>query len=384
VHRYVEVDVRRSLLTAVAAGVLFCAALPSVAVAGAPYLEGIHDQATGATFVDGQPLVYWSNSDGLTQTITPGITGALTQIQMPCLADGTGTLTLRVDSASASGECGSDFWGKVAFVFSAPLPNVVAGTPFTISFDTGSSGTGVEYRTSPYSGGAAADHGNPIIGDGGSVSSFYVETFVAPGPTTTYGWSLASVPAGASTPVTLTAVTSFPGIWVVPDVSRNAAPNANIPLTYTLKLGSLPTWFTPTGMDCSAAVTNCAVANFSTGLNVSSLGLATTVTVHVQGTAAPTAGANGTSGQAGGNGCVAWTAGSGTETLCGAAQAALGVGAAAPTPSNPPTNLPTQPPTATLPLDASGTGGSLGLLLTSLVGFLVLVFAVRQFAAHRK
>jgi len=194
---------------------------------------------------------------------------------------------------------------------------------------------------------------------------------------------------------TLTAVTAFqavvsPGV-VSGDQSGMVSPDIPLDLNYTVTLGALPAWFTPTGIACSAqiATADCTIANFKTGLSATGDGTAMTVTVVVTGQASPAAADVGSSGTASGQGCVVNT----TEPLqdpiepqqeqvsiCSSATAGLAVAApiATPAPSI------TPPPTAT---DASGTSGDapvpwLAAALLALFCSLVLV-SVRRVGQRR-
>ncbi len=282
---------RSSLAAVVAAAVLF-ASLPGVALAKPVFVPGVFDQGVAGTPVDGGMGFYWSGSAGLTQTITPSHSGILTRVQMDCVADGGSMpVILRVGTSSATGYC-SDGSFYSDFIFGAPMPSVVAGTPFTMSIDTGGFGIGFSYSIVPYAGGGAADGGAAIeVGEPAvPLTSFAFMSYVLEPPTTTYTWNPTSVQPGVSTPAALTVVTVFPVGYEEMNVIRGARALAEVyPMTYTVTLASLPAWFTPTAIECSAEVTNCAIANLSAGLTATGTGAALTVSATVSGTATPPA-----------------------------------------------------------------------------------------------
>jgi hypothetical protein len=377
-----EVGVKRSALAAAVSAAVLFASLPGVALAKPEFVPGVFDQGVAGTPVDGGMGFYWSNSAGLTQTITPGHSGILTHVEMDCVADGGSMpVILRVGASSATGLCSDGNWYS-DFIFSAPMPGVVAGTPFPMSIDTGGFGIGFGYSILPYAGGRAADGGEAIeVGEPAvPLTSFAFMSYVLEPPTTTYAWNPTSVQPGISTPVALTAVTVFPVAYEEPNVIPAAGPNAvAYPMTYTVTLGSLPAWFTPTGIECSAEVTNCALANLSAGLTATGTGAALTVSVTVSGTAAPPTSAAGSSGQAAGNGCNSWTLGNSTITSCGNAQASLAVAAAEATAAPIATPLPTLP--------ASTTGGKSGTSDGSAWPVLAVLFGLASaalFAGRRE
>jgi hypothetical protein len=181
-------------------------------------------------------------------------------------------------------------------------------------------------------------------------------------------WGAPNVAPGSSTTVTLTATTRFdalPADAVVASVS----PAASL-ITYSVKLGALPSWFTPTSIVCSAQIVpaDCTVANFGTGLAAAGDPLAKmTVTVTVTGTAAPPNSADGTTGTASGQGCITGPGMDGPVSLCSSGSDSL------------PVRRSTPPPTST----AGGSGSSEGQLPSylpfALVGFggLLLVLRIR-------
>ena len=337
---------KRSALAAVVAAAVLFASLPGAALATTGFVPGVFDQGVAGTPVDGGMGFYWSNSAGLTQTITPSHSGILTHVEMDCVADGGSMpVILRVGTSSATGYC-SDGSFYSDFIFGAPMPSVVAGTPFTMSIDTGGYGIGFSYSIVPYAGGGAADGGAAIeVGEPAvPLTSFAFLSFVFEPPATTYTWNPTSVQPGVSTSAALTVATAFPIAEQPMTVPAAIVAKPNLyPMTYTVTLASLPAWFTPTGIECSAEVTNCALANLTAGLTATGTGAALTVTVTVSGTAAPPASAAGSTGQAAGNGCNSWTLGDSTITSCGNAEAGLAVGAVAATP----TPLPTLPASTT-------------------------------------
>jgi|SRR5271157_5384326 len=375
---------RRAMMAAVAAVMLILAIAPS---SFAVVVLGTLDQsaAPGTT-------PYLSDWD-VSQTFTAGRTGLLTQVQLYCDSNGGGDVSVSLSVGTSSGDatCGNTP-GWADFVLISAI-QVVAGQQYTIAH-AGGQPFDLYVTASDYAGGAAAANGNPIT-DPVVVSDFAFQTYVYNPSTTTYLWSAPQVSAGSTTTVTLTAVTAFqavvsPGV-VSGDQSGMVSPDIPLDLNYTVTLGALPAWFTPTGIACSAqiATADCTIANFKTGLSATGDGTAMTVTVVVTGQASPAAADVGSSGTASGQGCVVNT----TEPLqdpiepqqeqvsiCSSATAGLAVAApiATPAPSI------TPPPTAT---DASGTSGDapvpwLAAALLALFCSLVLV-SVRRVGQRR-
>jgi hypothetical protein len=352
-------------------------------------VPGVFDQGVAAGLGGDGVLLYDTTSTHLTQGITPAHSGLLTYVELNCKGDDTSVVTLKVGSSTAQNVCPSDGYYQ-RFVFSAPA-TVTSGTPFTLGIDTGGASVYLAYATSPYAGGTAADSGNPIVIESDppvTLATFSFMTYVAQPPTTTYTWNPTSVQAGQSTTATLTAVTAFPISVFAPDVrSGSASPNGvtdglSGTLPFTLKLASLPAWFTPTGIQCDAVITNCSIANFPTGLTGTINGfVASTVTVTMTGTAAPPSNATAGSGKASGQGCNTWQVDADTTaSACGDGQSVLGITGQT-TPTAPPTT--TLPPTtATTTGRSSGNDPSPSLLLGTLPALLAAAMVVTRREAH--
>ena len=314
---------RRSLIAATAAAWLLSAmAGPALAI---PMVPGTIDWGVSES---GPGFYQIPGSTTVTQSITPLHSGLLTHLQMWCQVEDGGDVTLAVGSATAVGHCTDGAW-DTDFIFPNP-PTVVAGTPYVLRIDTTGLFAAFNYSTDPQTRVALSDGGNPItVGEGSTtITSFAFLSYVLQPPTTTYAWNPASVLAGQSTTATLTATTVFPPSYAQPDAIKGAKPNTEgvMTLPFTLKLAALPAWFTPTGIQCDAAVTNCTMENFGTGLTGNTDAIdGATVIVTVTGIAAPPSNATSTSGQASGQGCTTWTIESDTIASCGTGQSVLGL-----------------------------------------------------------
>jgi hypothetical protein len=159
----------------------------------------------GTLDVDVEPGAGNHLSDStLTQTFTAGLTGQLTEVELYCMTDtGTlGTVTLSVDAADSSGgQCSGDAMGWVAFTFASPL-NVTAGQQYTITFEC-ITPTHWGTAAAPYSGGSAAEGGEPIADD--MAFRTYVLTATPPPTSTVVGHA----PAAGSALWLLSALLAF-------------------------------------------------------------------------------------------------------------------------------------------------------------------------------
>ncbi len=356
--------IRRSIAAAAAAALLM--ALAPAYVSATVAIPGSLDQsvAPGAD-------TYADLSTSVTQTFTAGKSGLLTYIALYCsvsddFQDGI-AITVSIGSSSASATC-VDTEEAVDLFFPATPPSVTSGQQYTMTISHGEDQPISLYpAASDYSGGAAAGgDGNPIDG----VTDFAFQTYVLVPPTTTYTWNPTSIVAGTSTTVTLTAETDFPAtITPVVVPAQGVSPNAPVSVSYLVTLGALPTWFTPTGITCSAQIdpATCTVDNFKAGLTATGpLRAAMSVIVTITGTASPAAAAGGGKGSAQGNGCIPFNDGGTVVNSCGAAEADLTVSAAPATPTPVPTAAPTATPVVTPPptaTDGSGSTGDGSLLL---------------------
>ena len=311
---------KRRLLGAATATALALALVPGSALAALP---GTVDQSTnpGATS-------YLSDSL-LIQSFTAGTTGALTHIELYCSDDGGGfgaTITLAFELAlTHPGTCGTTA-GWVDFV----LPNsylVAAGNSYEIRINTGGMPSRMYGSDADYAGGEATEGGSPITG----ISDFAFRTYVQPIQTLSSNWSPATIPPGASTPVTLTAQISFPEISLNPLVA---------PLGYQFQMMSYSDWFTPSGISCTGPIdpSDCTLADFiapGPGIFWETGGGAATLTVVITGTAAPDA--EDTVGTASTYGCVLGSSGGDPPYfnfgMCGTVVGELGVGTVTPPPT---------------------------------------------------
>jgi hypothetical protein len=345
---------KRRASGALAAAILVLGLAPGLAQAVA--IPGTLDQSVGPS------ATYYLRDSNMTQTFTAGLSGALTHIALYCASDGSGTANISVSVGTSSGlaQCeDTPGWADVILIGSQ---TVTAGQQYTITIPS-SVPMKLYAAASNYSGGEAAENGGPIT----NVSDIAFRTYVWNPSTTTYAWSKSNVAPGATTAVTLTATTQFDALDVSVDVSGSVWPAEPL-ITYSVKLGALPSWFTPTSIVCSAQIVpaDCTVANFGTGLAAAGdPTTAMTVTVVVTGTADPASSADGTTGTASGQGCITGPGLDGPVSLCSAGSANLLVARTTP------------PPTST----AGGSGSSdaqlpMGLPF-ALAGFAGLLLVLR-------
>ena len=360
---------RRSFVAAAAAVMLLGALIPAQALAGT--IWGPPDQSA-----EPGPSYFNDTTPNSTQTVTPAMNGALTLVELYCRAgfqeSGPVDVTVTVDSISASGTCPMDpEW--VGFEFHGPNPAVVKDQQFTMDIGIASGdAVGLYIANDNYPGGQGIS-GDTNVGD------FAFRTYVLPSPTATYEWSKTSVVAGSSTSVNLTAITDFPAI-----AEESVLPDAGYPIKYTVQLGTLPAWFTPTGITCSSQIdpVDCTLAKFKAGLVVTLNGEAATVTIVVAGTASPPLGSS--AGAATGSGCT--SAGEGSAiSACFDAEGDLAVvdPAATPTPTAPPTAAPTPPPTTAVTRQDSMSGPLQWFFAAGLCFLLGSLFVARRRQAVR-
>jgi hypothetical protein len=334
---------------ALAGGLLAIALLPGSAAAVPPgSLDQSADPSTDSYHFD------WA----ISQTFTAGRSGQLVHAELYCSSAISANVTLTIGSAtSLTRACATEGW--VDFPFTS-IVTVTAGTQYTLDIDCGGTPMYVFEAVSDYAGGQALSYGAPIVG----VSDFAFRTYVY-GVSTTVVWSVPSVPAGVSTPVTMTTTVQWDAMGLE-DFDGVA--------DYGVMNDELPTWFTPTGITCSAPIAPaaCTIANFPMGIGSLPInGANATVTVVLTGYAAPTLGDLGIPGQGSAYGMVwAYSA----DYVLGATSYdadALGVGSA-----------PTAPPTSTSPEPGrSGGGGWLWPVL--LAGLLASAAALRSVVVRR-
>jgi hypothetical protein len=200
--------------------------------------------------------------------------------------------------------------------------------------------------------------------------------------TATLAWDKTQVPAGASTPLTLTATMTF--------ANGVEADHYGAAL-----LAGLPTWWSPSGLTCSDTANqivpaDCTIANFKSGFGslIPAFASGDILTFTLAGTAAPAPADVGTPGVATGEACLNYPPAPGVlpqapalDPGCAVGAASVGVGAAAAT--APPATAPpaTPPPTSTVVASASdGSSGTIWLLPLGLVALFggLLILATRQ------
>jgi hypothetical protein len=333
--------VKRPLLSLVAA-IALVALAPAATMAS--LLPDTLDQSADV----GEPASTYFFNSAVTQTVTPSLTGLMTRVSFYCGTTGQDPAQATVTVGTfSSGNYYCDQLGWVDFNISVP---VVAGQQLTIQLAVAADSPTafVGKAAADYTRGAAdCAHANQFVVPAGAQpfpvqvcpTDFAFKTYMMVMSTTTYVWSPTSVPAGSATTAALTATTVFANFqFAAPDVAPAAI---QIPDNfYTVKLATLPAWFTPTGIICSAqiAALDCTIAKFQAGIHPTGDGTPMTVTVTVSGTAAPGSGASGTTGTGTGQGCLTLPVADSPDTfdVCDPAQAALAVGAANSTP--PPTS----------------------------------------------
>ena len=308
-------------LAALAAAALALALAPGAALGA---IMGDLDQSAD---VASPPTMYevaaGEGSAFVTQTFTAGVTGVMTYVVLYC-DPGEGSVEVDVmvgtpESHSSDSEtCSAAGW----LGFMALMP-VVAGQQYTIAVGS-EEAFGLGVAAANYTGGAAAQDDSPIPG----VSDFAFKTYVVELARTTYSWSTANVPAGASTAVTLTTTTVFPE-----GVRENVAPAVAPESPWVVQLGALPSWFTPTSMQCSPEVwaEDCNLAQYAAGIYVDpSLSQDEDdmiVVITIEGTASPAAADVGATGTASGQGCFNITGPGGDPwNMCDPGLAVLTVG----------------------------------------------------------
>ncbi len=324
-----------------------------VALPGAALAAPVGDLDAGAALGSGR---YTMSGADVTQTVTAETTGVLTEIQLYCapLSAASVGVAVTVGTSTGGGLCNpSDDW--VRLYVNVP---VTAGQQYTLHISApGLAGTvALGVAAADYAGGAAAESGSPIS----LVSDFAFVSYVLATSSTTYTWNPTQVHAGTSTAASLSAATTFHELPV--SNSNAVTPDAaRLPDNfYTVKLGSLPAWFTPSSITCSAQVApaDCTLAQFQAGIHPAGNGSAMTVTIVIDGLAAPALADAGSAGNAAGRACITVPADGDPYDVCDLAQAGLGV-------SGPGV---TAPPTTTLGSPASTTGSGAWLLWAGLAG----------------
>jgi hypothetical protein len=267
--------VKRRVVGALAGGLLALAMLPGSAAAVTP---GSVDQSAA-------PGSSWYMFDWpISQSFTAGHSGQMNRVELHCRAAFAASVTVTVTSATSwPATCATEGW--VSFIFQWP-PMLTAGDQYTMDISSGGTPMEIAVAASDYAGGQAEDGSGPISG----VSDFAFRTYMYT-IDTTLTWSVADVPGGQSTSVTMTTVSHWPAT-PLEDFSGFA--------NYGMFLDTIPSWFAPTGITCSAPIAagDCTVANFQAGItSIPIAGAEATVTIVVTGDAAPALGDVGSYGQ---------------------------------------------------------------------------------------
>jgi hypothetical protein len=330
---------RRAL--AICASLLLVSLVPGSTLAINPTsnLDQHNDPAT--------PLsTYWVGSESdLAQTFTAGKSGLLSGVDLYVRNEnGSASLTVSIEATASGLPTGSALVsasstvsspaGWVHFSFLTPL-SVVKDTVYAIVFNTGGNGAWFG-STDTYPGGQAFILLPPWTAETDpDPADFAFRTYVDTVGTQLL-WDKPQITAGTSTPLTLTATMTY--------VNGVEATH------YGAFLGSVPTWFTPTGITCSDTASkivpaDCTLVNFGNGFGslipASSTGDILTFTV--TGTAAPASTDVGTPGTAMANACIYYPA----LTFCSDATASVDVITPAATPTPTPAATPTPTPAAT-------------------------------------
>lgn len=339
---------------------------------------------------------------GLCQTFTAGRTGMLSRLDLNMASDGATIHYVEIHATDPStglptGAALASAWFNVngpwdTVTFLRPA-SVTSGSVYAIVIpDTtnlwayGTTGTragGQAYEDSSAWTALGAGEGEPTnLG-----FAIFIDTV-----TTQLGWDKASITAGASTALTLTATMTF----------ANGLEASN----YSAVLPTLPAWFSVTGLACSAqvAAADCATTKFPgfpAPILIVPVNNGAKVTFTITGTATPTLAAGGTSGTAASEACLVYLQpelnvvrpNAPGDPGCADGAATVQVAAPAPvptpTPSSPaptaspsPTPTPTPTPVVTLPPTSAagptsgGTDGSVLFLPIGLLAFIGAAFAL--------
>jgi len=242
----------------------------------------------------------------LAQTFTPDKSGMLSRVGLNLYGTDIGASypvqIENVDGAGAPNDSAiltrgflnfglGSYWDYVPF---SPPVHVTAGTKYAIVVSSGRS-TIAYGSTDTYPGGQAYGKDGswyPMSNPADLAFEAYVDTV-----TTQLAWDKASVVAGVATPLTLTATMTF----------ANGEEASN----YSAILSALPSWFSATGLTCSALVapadcTSDKLSGQPSLLLVDPASNGATLTFTLTGTATPLLAAVGTSGTATGEACLVY------------------------------------------------------------------------------
>jgi hypothetical protein len=354
---------------AISAAALLLSMWPGTAFGTA--ISGVLDQSNVA--------VSATSHSGATeaQTFTAGITGQLTAVELwaeyvpPLVAAPGGVqpnpapiISVGIYGAAAGIPTGSPLSstsgtpvgsaGWVVFTLSTPIP-VVSGTQYAIVFTI--SPYANVFLAGSYSGGTRVSQvSSSWVKNAGDDYAF--QTYVYAQYTSVH-WSQGQVLAGVDTTVTLTETFHFPGV-----------DPQSVGATWALVTPALPTWFTPTGVVCSAEVGDCDKDHLGPAkfMPVQHTASALVVTVAITGTTHPAAGDLGSTGTGTGDGCSVAVSAEPIPFLCFEASDDLLV-----------VDHITTPPPGTTEQAPAGTGTSAPWLLpATLLGLLGLALAVNR------
>ena len=324
----------------------------ALAICASLLLVGLVPGSTLAILNPTSNLDQWNDPAGLghgasgavnwAQTFTAGGYGLLSGVDLYLALDGGGSLTASIEATASGLPTGSTLAsasstvaasaGWVHFSFPTPL-SVAQDSVYAIVINP--TAAGVWYgSTNTYPGGQAFEAGAPwnTLSDPADFGfRTYVDTVG-----TQLQWDKPQITAGTNTPLILTATMT--------DANGVEATH------YGAFLGSVPTWFTPTGITCSDTANeivpaDCTLVNVGSGFGslIPASATGDILTFTVTGTAAPTSTDVGTPGTAMANACIDYPA----LTFCGDATASVDVIAAAATPTPTPAATPTRTPAAT-------------------------------------
>ena len=294
-----------------------------------------------------------ASSVDLAQTFTADKTGDLSRVDL-YVGGGLATVAMNIKHVDASTgmPTGSPIEsstasttttpGWVQFSF-APAQGIFNGSKYAIVFNLVTDANAA-YGSTGTAGGGLALWNNPSWVALPDPTEFAFRTFVdtvAP----TLSWDKTTIQAETSTTLTLTETMTF----------LNGA-EASV---YEADLDAKPGWFTPTGITCSAAITNCTLGNYeSTGVVAPAAFGGETLTIVLTGTALPHNADVGIAGVATTFACLEYplkmtlVQPNAIDPGCPSISASIGVGVPAPT------TPPTPPPTSTAGAPASDGSGS--------------------------
>jgi hypothetical protein len=281
------------------------------------------------------------------QTFTAGISGQLDRVSLYAADVNGSTLTVNIETVDGSGYPTGTLLAPGATTTTVPVsgwfdatfstaPSVVAGSKYAIVF--GGSGylrAGGTCTAGAYSGGQALAYWSSAWQAIASTShfescmtAFAFKTYVVSAPptqTTKLQWDKTQVPAGVTTPLTLTETFTFTG-GAAPTVV--GVPALSVGAGWSVKQVALPAWFTVAGVACSSqiALADCILANVAPGSTIPVTPDGNPIIVTLTGTASPAPSAGGTTGTATGEGCVTPVVPN-PVPVCLADQATVAVGA---------------------------------------------------------